>query len=165
MLFLDNWSFGNSLGQNRYGELCLKTKSGKLFWWSFCLHIGIEVQKSAPPTLFHFARVRAGSQPHVVVRTAAAAAVLCFASSSFRTLLCVKSVRVLAWGSVCNTFEVLATNFLALLCRRKVVQVASMTTICKFFADPPVLVIIKTCFNLCIGWGGGRIRRTRCSFL
>ena len=27
--------------------------------------MGIEVQKSALPTLFHFARVRAASQPHV----------------------------------------------------------------------------------------------------
>ena len=30
-----------------------------------CLHMGIEVQRSALPTLFHFDRVRAASQPHV----------------------------------------------------------------------------------------------------
>ena len=29
------------------------------------LHMGIVVQKSALPTLFNFARVRAASQPHV----------------------------------------------------------------------------------------------------
>ena len=45
--------------------LPLKAKSGKLFWCSFCLHMGIEVQKSALPTLFNIARVRAASQPHV----------------------------------------------------------------------------------------------------
>ena len=28
--------------------------------------MGIEVQKSALPTLFNFARVRAASQPHVI---------------------------------------------------------------------------------------------------
>ena len=31
----------------------------------FCPYMGIEVQKSALPTLFHFARVWAASQPHV----------------------------------------------------------------------------------------------------
>ena len=32
--------------------------------------MGIEVQKRAPPTLFHFARARAASQPHVVFKVA-----------------------------------------------------------------------------------------------
>ena len=42
-----------------------KPRSGKLFWCSFCLQMGIEVQKSALLTLFHFAGARATPQPHV----------------------------------------------------------------------------------------------------
>ena len=49
--------------------LSLKVTSGKLFWCSFCLHMGIEVQKSALPTLFHFARVMSASQSHVYCNT------------------------------------------------------------------------------------------------
>ena len=37
----------------------------KTFLLLICLHMGIEVQKSAIPTLINFSRVRAASQPHV----------------------------------------------------------------------------------------------------
>ena len=51
----------------------------KFFKISFCPQMGIEVQKSALQTLFHFARVRVASQPHV--------------SENFRTLMVEPFVR------------------------------------------------------------------------
>ena len=53
----------------RIGSACLlvslKSNDRICFWCQFCICMGKESQKSALPTLFHFARVRAALQPHV----------------------------------------------------------------------------------------------------
>ena len=51
-------------------RLAAITEGQKLncFLCSFCLQMPIKVQKSALPTLFNFARVRAASQPHVLAK-------------------------------------------------------------------------------------------------
>ena len=47
----------------------LKSNYEICFWCWFCIHIGKEFQKSALPTLFHFVRVRAALQPHVISKS------------------------------------------------------------------------------------------------
>ena len=53
----------------RFGIACLlvslKSNDRICFWCRFCICMGKESQKSALPTLFHFARVRSVSQPHM----------------------------------------------------------------------------------------------------